>query len=68
MVRVIGWEVQSNTGDGMYRRVNRSDVLNRMGHVFERFQFMMRTRSLSDEQLENIDNHLSQIIEVLNEN
>ncbi|BDZ67344.1 hypothetical protein [Methanobacterium ferruginis] len=50
----------------MYQKVNRSEVLNKMSHVFERFQFLSRTRSLSDEQVADIDSHLSEIIEVLN--
>ncbi len=58
--------MQSNPGDGMYQKVNRSEVLNKMSHVFERFQFLSRTRSLSDEQVADIDSHLSEIIEVLN--
>lgn len=51
----------------MYQKVNRSEVLNKMGHVYERFQFLSRTRSLTDDQIEDINQHLSQIIEVLNQ-
>ena len=51
----------------MYQKVNRSEVLHKMGHVYERFQFLSRTRSLSDDQVEAIDQHLSQIMEVLNQ-
>jgi len=51
----------------MYQKVNRSEVLSRMGQVYERFQFLSRTRSLSDEQIADIDQHLSRIIEVLNQ-
>jgi len=51
----------------MYQKVNRSEVLSRMGHVYERFQFLSRNRSLSDDQIADIDQHLSRIIEVLNQ-
>jgi len=52
----------------MYQeRIYRTDVLNKMGHVFERFRFVIRSRSLSKEQLKTIDYHLSEIMKVLNE-
>ncbi|MEN4018394.1 MAG: hypothetical protein PQ975_00705 [Methanobacterium sp.] len=47
-------------------KVYRNEVLNKMGHVFERFSFLMRTRSLNKEQVETIDYHLSEIMKVLN--
>ncbi|NYB52061.1 MAG: hypothetical protein HVN35_05850 [Methanobacteriaceae archaeon] len=51
----------------MYHKVNRTEVLYKMDHIFERFKFISRSRSLSDEQINNIDYHLSEIIEVLNQ-
>ncbi len=51
----------------MYQKVNRSEVLNKMGHVYERFRFLSRTRSLTDDQIEDIDQQLSRIIDVLNQ-
>ncbi len=47
-------------------KVYRTEVLNKMGHVFERFRILMRTSSLQQEEIETIDYHLSQIIKVLN--
>ncbi len=47
-------------------KVYRNEVLNKMGHVFERFRFLMRTKSLSKEQIETIDYHISEIMKVLN--
>lgn len=47
-------------------KVSRNEVLNKMGHVFERFRFLMRTKSLTKEQIETIDYHISEIMKVLN--
>jgi|GEM_PF-2656709 len=44
-------------------KIYRNEVLNKMGHVFERFSFLVRTRSLNKEQVETIDYHLSEINE-----
>lgn len=49
-------------------RIHRNEILNKMGHVFERFRFLLRTKSFTEEQIEIIDYHLSKIMEVLNEN
>ncbi len=49
------------------QKIYRTDVLNKMGHVFERFRFVIRSRSLSNEQLKTIDYHVSEIMKVLNE-
>ncbi|HEX7469087.1 MAG TPA: hypothetical protein VF324_10975 [Methanobacterium sp.] len=52
----------------MYQeKIYGNDVLNKMGHVFERFRFLMRTKSFKKEQMEIIDYHLSEIMKVLNE-
>jgi hypothetical protein len=57
----------NKTGVLMFQnKVYRNEVLNKMGHVFERFSFLMRTRSLNKEQVETIDYHLSEIMKVLN--
>jgi hypothetical protein len=48
-------------------KIYRNEVLNKMGHVFERFRFLMRTRSLDQDQIKTIDYHLSEIMKVLNE-
>ncbi|MGZ7044305.1 MAG: hypothetical protein ACXVHS_05930 [Methanobacterium sp.] len=47
-------------------KITRNEVLNKMGHVFERFRFLMRTKSLNKEQLETIDYHITEIMKVLN--
>ena len=48
------------------KKISRNDVLNKMGQVFERFRFLMRTKSLNNEQIETIDYHISEIMKVLN--
>ena len=48
------------------KNISRNEVLNRMGHVFERLRFLMRTKSLKKEQIETIDYHISEIMKVLN--
>lgn len=58
-------------GDLMYQeknhgRIYSTDVLNKMGHVFERFRFLIRSRSLSQKDMETIDYHLTEIMKVLN--
>jgi len=50
-----------------HERIYPSDVLNKMGHVFERFRFLMRSKSFKKEQMETIDYHLSEIMKILNE-
>lgn len=47
-------------------KIYRSELLNKMEHVFERFRFLMRNRSLDKDQIETIDYHLSEIMKVLN--
>lgn len=47
-------------------KIYRNEVLTKMGHVFERFRFLMRTRSLDHDQMKQIDYHLSEIIKILN--
>lgn len=47
-------------------KIYRTELLNKMGHVFERFRFVMRTKSLNQEEIETIDYHLSEIMKVLN--
>ncbi|HMK54585.1 MAG TPA: hypothetical protein VK444_07380 [Methanobacteriaceae archaeon] len=51
----------------MYHKVNRNQALNKLGHVFERFQFLSRNHPLKNDQLAQVDYHLSKIVEVLNE-
>lgn len=48
-------------------KIYRNEVLNKMGHVFERFRFLMRTKSLNQDQIKTIDYHLTEIMKVLNE-
>lgn len=48
-------------------RIYRNEVLGKMGHVFERFRFLMRTKALNKDQMETIDYHISEIMKVLNE-
>lgn len=48
-------------------KIYRNEVINKMGHVFERFRFLMRTKSLDHDQVKTIDYHLSEIMKVLNE-
>ncbi|MDI6723857.1 MAG: hypothetical protein QMD61_04360 [Methanobacterium sp.] len=47
-------------------KIYRNDVLNKMGHVLERFRILMRTNSIKKEEIETIDHHLSEIMKVLN--
>ncbi len=49
------------------QKIYRTEVLNKMGHVFERYRFLMRSRSFDKKQVETIDYHLSEIMKVLNE-
>lgn len=44
-----------------------NEVINKMEHVFERFRYLTRTRSLDQDQMKTIDYHLSEIMKVLNE-
>lgn len=48
-------------------RIYRNEVLSKMGHVFERFRFLMRTKALNKDQMEVIDYHITEIMKVLNE-
>lgn len=60
-------KIQIKTGGEMFQeKIYRNDVLNKMGHVYERFRILMRTSSLQQEEIETIDYHLSQIMKVLN--
>lgn len=57
----------NKNGDKMFQeKIYRTDLLNKMGHVFERFRFVMRNKSLKQEEIETIDYHLSEIMKVLN--
>ena len=57
------------TGDEMFEeKIYINDVINKMGHVFERFRYLTRTRPLNEDQMKVINYHLSEIIKVLNEN
>jgi hypothetical protein len=49
------------------QKVYRTEVLNKMDHVFERYRLLTRTKSFNKEQVEIIDYHLSEIINVLND-
>ena len=49
------------------QKMYRTEVLNKMDHVFERYKFLVRTKSFNKEQIETIDYHLSEIIKVLND-
>ncbi|MFY9638715.1 MAG: hypothetical protein WAK14_07960 [Methanobacterium sp.] len=49
------------------QKVYRTEVLNKMDHVFERYRLLARTKSFNKEQIEIIDYHLSEIINVLND-
>lgn len=44
-----------------------NEILDKMEHVFERFRFLMRSKSFNKNQIETIDYHLTEIIKVLNE-
>lgn len=60
-------ENPNKTGDEMFQeKIYRNDVLNKMGHVLERFRILMRTNSIKKEEIETIDYHLSEIMKVLN--
>ncbi len=48
-------------------KVYRTEVLNKMDHVFERYRLLARMKSFNKEQIEIIDYHLSEIINVLND-
>ena len=49
------------------QKIFRTDVLDKMDHIFERYRFLIRTKSFSQEQIEIIDHHLIEIIKVLND-
>jgi hypothetical protein len=49
------------------QKISRTEVLNKMGHVFERYRFLIRSKSFKKEQMETIDYHLSEIMKVLND-
>ncbi len=49
------------------QKTYRTEVLNKMDHVFERYKFLLRTKSFNKDQIETIDYHLSEIIKVLND-
>ncbi len=49
------------------QKIYRTEVLNKMGHVFERYRFLIRSKSFNKEQMETIDYHLSEIMKVLND-
>jgi hypothetical protein len=52
----------------MYQeKIYGNDVINKMGHVFERFRFLMRSKSFKKDQIQKIDYHLTEIMKVLNE-
>ncbi len=54
-------------GDEMFQeKINRNEVLNKMGHVFERFRILMRTNSIKKEEIELIDYHITEIMKILN--
>jgi hypothetical protein len=48
-------------------KISRTDVLNKMGHVFERYRFLTRSKSFNQEQIQTIDDHLTEIMKVLND-
>ncbi|ADZ08305.1 hypothetical protein Metbo_0052 [Methanobacterium lacus] len=48
-------------------KISRTDVLNKMGHVFERYRFLTRSKSFKQEQIQTIDYHLTEIMKVLND-
>lgn len=57
----------NKSGDEMFQeKIYRTDLLNKMGHVFERFRFVVRSKPLKQEEIETIDYHLSEIMKVLN--
>jgi len=47
-------------------KVYRNEVINKMGHIFERFRILMRTNSIKKEEIEVIDYHLTEIMKILN--
>lgn len=49
------------------QKIYGTEVLNKMDHVFERYKFLMRSKSFKQEQMETIDYHLSEIMKVLND-
>jgi hypothetical protein len=44
-----------------------NEVITKMGHVFERFRYLTRTKPLDQDQMKVINYHLSEIMKVLNE-
>jgi hypothetical protein len=48
-------------------KVYRSNIINKMGHVSERFRLLMRSRSFKKDHIEAIDYHLTEIIKILNQ-
>ena len=66
--KFIKFESVSYSGGLMYeQKAYRTEVLNKMDHVFERYRLLARTKSFNKEQVEIIDYHLSEIINVLND-
>lgn len=60
-------ESLNKSGDKMFQeKIYRTELVNKMGHVFERFRFVVRTKSLNQKEIETIDYHLSEIMKVLN--
>jgi hypothetical protein len=49
------------------QKIFRTEVLDKMDHIFDRYKFLIRTKSFNQEQIETIDYHLSEIIKVLND-
>ena len=51
----------------MYQnKVYVTDLLNKMGHIIERFRLLSRKKSFKKEEIDNIDYHLSEIMKILN--
>ncbi|MCC7557165.1 MAG: hypothetical protein KO217_00590 [Methanobacteriaceae archaeon] len=52
----------------MYQnKVYVTDLINKMGHISERFRLLSRTKSFRKEKVETIDYHLTEIMKILNE-
>lgn len=48
-------------------KIYANEIIDKMEHVFERFRFLMRSKSFNKDQIQIIDHHLTEIIKVLNE-
>ncbi len=48
-------------------KIYANEIIDKMEHVFERFRFLMRSKSFNKDQIQTIDHHLTEIIKVLNE-